>query len=128
MRVHDRVLDADVRDWRVPHVRKQLGAFPKLIPHLVKGLAGRRLVKPSHAAISKADVWRVSDDQKVPSIIQYLSNVALNMAVAVVLSRQQVAGPRNMAFFQKRIPHDSREFAGNEDSQDSRGWASVVDW
>jgi hypothetical protein len=39
MRVHVGILNADMRDWRVPHVKKQLSTFAKLVPHLVKGLA-----------------------------------------------------------------------------------------
>jgi len=51
--------------------------------------------------------------------------IALNMAVAVVFGRQQVAQPRIMAFFQKRIAHDAGKLAGDEDPE-SPPWRRVV--
>ena len=105
--VHHRVLDADVRYWGIPHVREQLCTIAKLAPHLIERFAGRRLMQPSHAAIAKAGAGRMCHDQKVPAIVQDFADVALNMAVAVVLRRQQIAGPCIMAFLQKRIADDS---------------------
>jgi len=45
----------------------------------------------------------MGNDQKIPAVIQDIADIALNMAVAVVFGREQVARPRIMAFFQKRM-------------------------
>ena len=59
-------------------------------------------MKPPDAAIAKPGAWRMRDDQEVPAVVQNLSNVTLDVSVAVVLGRQQVASCV-MALFQKRI-------------------------
>ena len=59
----------------------------------------------------------MGNDQEVPEIIQDVSHIALYMAVAVVLGRQQITGPRIMALLQKRIAHDTEKLAGDKDTQ-----------
>jgi len=91
MRVHDRVLDADVRYRSIPHIGEKLSTFAKLPPHLVEGFAGRCLVKPAYATVAETGAGRMRNDQEVPSVIEDLASIALNMPVAVVFGGQQVA-------------------------------------
>jgi hypothetical protein len=74
-------------------------------------------VQPAHAAITKPRTRGMSHNQEVPAIIENFPNVALNMAIAVVLGWQQIAGPSIMALFQKRIAHYAGEFTGDKYTQ-----------
>ncbi len=44
MRMHDRVFDADMRDWCVPEVGEKCRTFVQIPPHLGNCFAGLRLV------------------------------------------------------------------------------------
>ena len=107
MRMHDWVLDADVRDRRIPEVGEKFRTLAKILPHLVNGFAGWRLVQPSHAAVAEAGAGWMGDDQKIPAVVQDFPYVALDMAVAVVLGGKQITRPCVVAFLQKRVAHDT---------------------
>ena len=89
--MHDRVLNTDVRDRCIPHIGEEFGAVVEFFPHLIESFAGWRLMQPSHPTVATACAGWMSDDQEIPSVFQDLSDIALNMAIAVIHGRQQVA-------------------------------------
>jgi hypothetical protein len=68
----------------------------------------------------------MGDDEEIPAVVQDVPHVALNVAVAVVLRREQVARPRIMALFEKRIPDYAGELASDKYPQRSYGWPLEV--
>ena len=64
-------------------------------------------VQPARTAIAEAGAWRVSGNEEVQAIAQDFTYIALNMPVAVMLRRQQIARPGVVAFSKKGIANDS---------------------
>ena len=78
-------------DKRIPEVGEKCRTLAQILPHLVNGFACRGLVQPPDAAVAEAGAGWMCDDQEIPTVIQDVSHVALDMAVAIVLGGKQVA-------------------------------------
>lgn len=108
--VHHRIFDGDPLNRRVPEVREQSGAFVEFLPHLLDGLPPGRGGQPPDTRVTQSGAGRMGDHQQVPPVVQQITRVADNVPVRSILTRQQIAGPRIVAPFQKRVTHRAAIF------------------
>lgn len=115
--VHDRVLDRDALDRRVPQVGEQRGALVKFAPHILQRPAGRRNGQPADAAVAKPRAGRMRHDHQIPAVVENVPDIADDVLVRSILGRQQIAGPSIMAAAGEGSTDDARELAGNENAK-----------
>ena len=106
--VHDRVFDAPHRDGRIPEIGEQGAALVKLVPKIA-------LVKPPDAGIAKPRTGWMRDDQHVPTIPQDVPDIALDMTIAAVLCRQDIARPGVVVSVEERITDNAGKLTGDKD-------------
>lgn len=82
--------------------------------HTISGLDG--IVKMPNAGVGQIGARRVRHHQ-IPALIEDRQHITLNV-VTGAFSWQKVAGPSIVATRLERIPHNSAELAGNQNSHD----------
>src|SRR5690606_2339954 len=118
--VHDRVLDRDTRDRRVPHGGEQVGAFIQLAPHIFARAPRRRRREPPHAAVAEPGTRRVRDAEQVPAPEHDFARITDDMAIAAILGHAQVAGPGIVAEALECTADGAGELAGDQDAEGRR--------
>src|SRR5690606_6987715 len=102
----DGVFKGDVRYWRIQQCADELKRF-RLLLLLV--------LEPPRSGNGQVCTWRMKD-RHVPSVLDNVENVTLNMEGRSVFRRQQVTRPCVVTPFPECLSDNPGELTANEDS------------
>lgn len=126
--VWDRVLDRNVRDWRVqqrPEESRRLSHLSHTLcsmnPSANASAARHGFMEVTNPGVGQVRAGRMRDHQ-VPSIVEHGQYVRHHVPLRVPFARQKVAGPSIMAALAEGVTDDATELAGDQHSHVRRNW------